>query len=175
MEPPILAQIYSTQLSTANLLNLPNKDSALKDIVVFLNLISQTQCKRINGYNTFAFLEKAEEGNEYCAEVIAHASPISKNSSSSDVVCVQVEERLNLFTGILCLFGVLLALVPLALAVWKSAIIVRYFCSPDEDIPDVLKEPDMDRRMLKNYYSLKDKSKEINSVGLHEDRLLPRK
>ncbi|XP_073432608.1 interleukin-20 receptor subunit beta [Dendrobates tinctorius] len=131
------------------------------------------KCKKTISYDSSIFLEKAEEGKEYCAEVIAHASSINKNSSGSQTVCIQVQGRKQsgLYTGLLCVFGIVLAFVPIFLAVWKSATVIRYFCCPDEDIPDVLKEPNVHQKMFKNYYSVKDKSQEINSVELHEELL----
>ncbi|KAM4040419.1 interleukin-20 receptor subunit beta isoform 2-T2 [Anomaloglossus baeobatrachus] len=121
------------------------------------------KCKKTNSYASSTFLEKAQEGKEYCAEVIAHASPINRNSSKSKTVCVQVQELKQtwLFTGLLCVFGVVLAIVPIVLAAWKSAAVIRYFCCPDEDIPDALKEPDVSQKMFKNYYSSEKKSEEI--------------
>lgn len=135
------------------------------------------KCKKTSSYNTSTFLEKAEEGKEYCAEVIAHASLINKNSSSSDTVCVQVKERKQsgLFTGLLCVFGVVLAFVPMAFAGWKAATVIRYFCCPDEEIPDVLKDPYMGRRMLKNDYSSADINEDKYTTELHEHIILQEK
>ncbi|XP_040283549.1 interleukin-20 receptor subunit beta [Bufo bufo] len=132
-----------------------------------------TKCKKISSSNTSTFLEKAEEGKEYCAEVIAFASPINKNSSGSDAVCIQVKEvnKSGLFTGLLCVFGVVLAFVPMVLAIWKSANMIRYFCCPAEDVPDVLKGPYIGERMLQNYYSSKDDSEETYKVELYEHML----
>ncbi|XP_073530388.1 interleukin-20 receptor subunit beta isoform X2 [Phyllobates terribilis] len=129
--------------------------------------------KKTSSYDSSIFLEKAEEGKEYCAQVIAYASSINKNSSNSQTVCIQVQEvkQSGLYIGLLCVFGVVLAFVPIVLAVWKSATVIRYFCCPDEDIPDVLKEPYVGQKMLTNYSSGKDKSKEVNSVELYEEIL----
>ncbi|XP_075717303.1 interleukin-20 receptor subunit beta isoform X2 [Rhinoderma darwinii] len=129
--------------------------------------------KKTSSYNISTFLEKAEEGKEYCAKVIAHANPINKNSSSSDTVCIQVKEvkQSGLFTGLLCLFGVVLAFVPMGFAAWKAVTVMRYFCCPDEDIPDVLKESYVGQRMLKNDNSSKETSGEICSVEPHEHML----
>ncbi|XP_077147414.1 interleukin-20 receptor subunit beta [Ranitomeya variabilis] len=131
------------------------------------------KCKKTSSYDSSIFLEKAEEGKEYCAEVIAYASSINRNSSSSQTVCIQIQgvKHSGLYTGLLCVFGIVLAFVPIVLAVWKSATVIRYFCCPDEDIPDVLKEPNVHQKMLKNYYSVKDKSQEVISVDLHEEIL----
>ncbi|KAM3930995.1 interleukin-20 receptor subunit beta [Leptodactylus fuscus] len=130
----------------------------------------EMKCKKTNNYNTYTFLEQAEAGKEYCADVIAHARPISKNSSRSEPVCVQVKdgERSGVFIALLSVFVVILVFVPMVLAVWKSATTMHYFCCPDEDIPDVLKEPYTDRRMLKHHYSSKNNTEEIDSVELHE-------
>ncbi|XP_075057647.1 interleukin-20 receptor subunit beta [Mixophyes fleayi] len=119
-------------------------------------------------HTTSIFVTKVEGGNEYCAQVIAYAIPISKNSSRSDPVCIHVQ-ALNhsvLFIGFLCVFGVLIVLVPLALGGWKAFSVMRYSCFPDEDIPDVL-DP-ITQRMVKNNYSIQDKYEEGNNTELHE-------
>ncbi|XP_069830066.1 interleukin-20 receptor subunit beta isoform X2 [Dendropsophus ebraccatus] len=117
---------------------------------------------------TSTFLGEVKQGKEYCAEVIAHARPINRNSSSSDTVCVQVDEQSGLFTGLLCVFGVVLALAPMVFACWKATTVMQYICCPNEEIPDALKELYVGERMLKNCDSGKDNTEEIYSVELHE-------
>ncbi|XP_071999554.1 interleukin-20 receptor subunit beta isoform X1 [Engystomops pustulosus] len=130
-------------------------------------------CITTSSYDVSTYLEKAEEGKEYCAEVIAYARPINRNSSRSDTVCVQVKgaKQSVVFITLLSIFGVVLVFVPIVLGVWKFAYVLRYYCCPDEDIPEMLKEPNMGQRMLRNSHSSED-SEEINNVELLEHRLL---
>ncbi|XP_068136507.1 interleukin-20 receptor subunit beta isoform X2 [Hyperolius riggenbachi] len=98
-------------------------------------------------------LDKMEEGNEYCAYVIAYAIPIYRNSSKSDTVCIKAPTLPPLALIISLLFAFLVVLVPLAYGVWRMSRVMRYCCCPQEDLPDVLKNPYPSQQMVNQYYT----------------------
>ncbi|XP_056419075.1 interleukin-20 receptor subunit beta [Hyla sarda] len=123
-----------------------------------------------SSFSTSTFLEEAEQGKEYCAEVIAYASTIFRNSSSSEPVCVQVKQLQpsGLFTGLLCVFGIVLAFLPMVLVGRKVKNVMLYVCCPDEEIPAVLTEPCINVRMRKSHDTNKESTEELYSVDPDE-------
>ncbi|KAE8604895.1 hypothetical protein XENTR_v10014883 [Xenopus tropicalis] len=103
---------------------------------------------------TIFHLEKAEGGHEYCAQVIAYAVPIKRNSSRSDVVCAAAKgsELSTLTVGFISLFGVIVGLVILLALLRNVALIMRYSCFPHGKIPKTLMEPFSSQKMTRPHF-----------------------
>ncbi|XP_075426424.1 interleukin-20 receptor subunit beta isoform X2 [Ascaphus truei] len=115
---------------------------------------------------TATYLGAVEGGSEYCAQAIAYAKPIFRNSSVSSPVCVTVGAgRLSpLATGFVAFIGVIAGLVLLPLLAWNGFRLLQYSCCPDVDIPDILKETYSSRKTISRNYSGVENCEEILSV-----------
>ncbi|KAM8953222.1 interleukin-20 receptor subunit beta [Pelodytes ibericus] len=89
---------------------------------------------------TAVHLTDVKPKSEYCAYVIAHAVPISRNSSSSMTVCITVkaQQLSSLMIGLICFFTVIFGLVLLSLLLWKGLRLMQFSCFPKVDIPEAL-------------------------------------
>ncbi|OCT81158.1 interleukin-20 receptor subunit beta [Xenopus laevis] len=103
---------------------------------------------------TMFHLENVEGGNEYCAQVIAHAVPISRNSSKSTEVCATAKRSglSPLTTGLISLFGIIVGLALLCVLLRNLVLVMRYSCYPQRKIPDTLKEPFSSQKIMRHHF-----------------------
>ncbi|KAG8445557.1 hypothetical protein GDO86_010362, partial [Hymenochirus boettgeri] len=96
--------------------------------------------KKMNRQVTSFHLEKVEEGYEYCAQVIAYAIPIQRNSSKSSTVCAAVQvSGLSSFTiALISFFGIVIGLVLLCALMYILFRLMNYSCCPQGEIPETL-------------------------------------
>ncbi|KAM4693142.1 interleukin-20 receptor subunit beta isoform 2-T2 [Discoglossus pictus] len=124
-------------------------------------------------YASDIHLNAVEGGSEYCAQVIAHAGPIYRNSSRSVLKCTEVPEKLSgLIIGIISLFGAIAGLALLSVVLWYVFRLLRYSCCPRVDTPDLLVEPYSHKEMVSIHYSAVEKCEEITSIVPTKQRLL---
>ncbi|OCT78923.1 interleukin-20 receptor subunit beta [Xenopus laevis] len=110
--------------------------------------------KKMNRGDTIFHLENVEGGYEYCAQVIAHAVPISRNSSKSTVVCATATGSglSSLTIGLISLFGIIVGLVFLYAFLRYLVLVMRYSCCPQGKIPETLKEPFSSQKIIRHHF-----------------------
>ncbi|KAM4771904.1 interleukin-20 receptor subunit beta [Rhinophrynus dorsalis] len=128
-------------------------------------------------YARAIFLSKVEEGEKYCAQVIAYARPINRNSSRSLPVCVTVQAPRppDIVIVLVSLIGVIVGFILLSLLVWKCFRMMWYSCCPQVDIPDSLNEPFSPQKMIRINYSEIETCDLISPIEIRDDNCHPLK
>ncbi|XP_053565733.1 interleukin-20 receptor subunit beta isoform X2 [Bombina bombina] len=121
-----------------------------------------------------------ESGSQYCVQVIAHAYPIEKNSSTSLPDCIAVQSTGltdKIISYIFTFCAIIAGLVLMPLLSWYMIRRLHYICCPQVDVPNTLMDPYCPKENIVIQFSKMESYDLITSIELTEKRsfLVPKR